>query len=149
MRAVVQRVTRARVVVAGQVAGEIAKGLVVLLGVANKDDANDVQYIAGKIRDLRIFPDGLGKMNVSVADAQGSVLLVSQFTLLGDARRGRRPSFDGAAPPAIAEALYDDMARELRASGLSVATGVFQADMKVELVNDGPVTILLDSTRQF
>lgn len=149
MRAVVQRVARARVIVAGQVAGEIAQGLVVLLGVANKDDANDVQYIAGKVRDLRIFPDGLGRMNVSVADAQGSVLLVSQFTLLGDARKGRRPSFDGAAPPALAEALYDDVARELRASGLSVATGVFQADMKVELVNDGPVTILLDSTRQF
>ncbi|NUR55480.1 MAG: D-tyrosyl-tRNA(Tyr) deacylase [Acidobacteria bacterium] len=149
MRAVVQRVARARVIVAGQVAGEIAQGLVVLLGVANKDDANDVQYIAGKVRDLRLFPDGLGRMNVSVADAQGSVLLVSQFTLLGDARKGRRPSFDGAAPPALAEALYDDVARELRASGLSVATGVFQADMKVELVNDGPVTILLDSTRQF
>ena len=149
MRAVVQRVARARVIVAGQGAGEIAQGLVVLLGVANKDDANDVQYIAGKVRDLRLFPDGLGRMNVSVADAQGSVLLVSQFTLLGDARKGRRPSFDGAAPPALAEALYDDVARELRASGLSVATGVFQADMKVELVNDGPVTILLDSTRQF
>ena len=149
MRAVVQRVTRARVIVDGQVAGEIAQGLVVLLGVANKDSASDVQYIAGKIRDLRIFADGLGKMNVSVADAHGSVLLVSQFTLLGDARKGRRPSFDGAAPPAIAQALYDDVARELRASGLTVATGVFQADMQVELVNDGPVTILLDSTRQF
>ncbi len=149
MRAVVQRVTRARVIVDRQVAGEIAQGLVVLLGIANKDTASDVQYIAGKIRDLRIFSDSLGKMNVSVADAQGSVLLVSQFTLLGDARKGRRPSFDGAAPPAIAQALYDDVARELRASGLTVATGVFQADMHVELVNDGPVTILLDSTRQF
>ncbi|PYR92863.1 MAG: D-tyrosyl-tRNA(Tyr) deacylase [Acidobacteria bacterium] len=149
MRAVVQRVSRARVTVDGRIVGEIAHGLVVLLGVATKDQPSDVQYIAGKIRDLRIFADQDGKMNRSVEDAKGAVLLVSQFTLLGDARKGRRPSFDAAAAPAVAEALYQDVARELGDSGLAVATGVFQADMQVELVNDGPVTILLDSTRQF
>jgi D-aminoacyl-tRNA deacylase len=149
MRAVVQRVSRAAVTVEGRIAGEIARGLVVLLGVANKDQASDVQYIAGKVRGLRIFPDEDGRMNRSVDDAKGAVLLVSQFTLLGDARKGRRPSFDEAAAPAVAQALYEDVARELRAGGLAVATGVFQAEMQVELVNDGPVTILLDSTRQF
>jgi D-tyrosyl-tRNA(Tyr) deacylase len=149
MRAVVQRVARARVTVSGDVAGEIAGGLLVLLGVANKDETSDVQYIAAKIRDLRIFSDAAGRMNVAVGDAGGSVLLVSQFTLLGDARKGRRPSFDGAAAPAIAQALFHAVVQELRAFGLTVATGVFQADMQVELVNDGPVTILLDSTRQF
>jgi D-aminoacyl-tRNA deacylase len=149
MRAVVQRVSRASVTVDGRVTGEIARGLVVLLGVANKDQPSDVQYIAGKIRDLRIFPDEDGRMNRSVEDANGAVLLVSQFTLLGDARKGRRPSYDEAAAPAVAQALYQDVTRELRAAGLVVATGVFQAEMQVELVNDGPVTILLDSTRQF
>jgi D-aminoacyl-tRNA deacylase len=149
MRAVVQRVSRAAVAVDGRTVGEIARGLVVLLGVANKDEAADVQYIAGKIRDLRIFPDEHGKMNRSIAEANGGVLLVSQFTLLGDARKGRRPSFDGAAAPAVAQALYEDVARELRGTGITVVTGVFQADMQVELVNDGPVTILLDSARQF
>jgi D-aminoacyl-tRNA deacylase len=149
MRAVVQRVSRASVTVDGRVTGEIARGLVVLLGIANKDQPSDVQYIAGKIRDLRIFPDEDGRMNRSVEDANGAVLLVSQFTLLGDARKGRRPSYDEAAAPAVAQALYQDVTRELRASGLVVATGVFQAEMQVELVNDGPVTILLDSTRQF
>jgi D-tyrosyl-tRNA(Tyr) deacylase len=119
----------------------------VLVGVANNDGPTDVQYIAGKIRDVRIFPDDAGKMNRSVLDAGGRVLLVSQFTLLGDARKGRRPSFDGAAEPGVAQALYEDVARELRASGVPVETGVFQAHMEVELVNDGPVTILLDSTR--
>jgi D-aminoacyl-tRNA deacylase len=149
MRAVVQRVSRARVTVDGRTAGEIARGLLVLLGVANKDQPSDVQYIAGKIRDLRIFPDENGRMNRSVADAKGAILLVSQFTLLGDARKGRRPSYDEAASPAVAQALYDGVAQELRAAGVRVETGVFQADMQVELVNDGPVTILLDSTRQF
>jgi D-tyrosyl-tRNA(Tyr) deacylase len=149
MRAVVQRVCRASVTVDGRIAGEIARGLVVLLGVANKDQPSDVQYIAGKVRDLRIFADEDGKMNRSVEDAKGAVLLVSQFTLLGDARKGRRPSYDAAAAPAVAQALYEDVARALRAFGLTVATGVFQAEMQVELVNDGPVTILLDSTRQF
>jgi D-tyrosyl-tRNA(Tyr) deacylase len=149
MRAVVQRVSRASVTVDGRIAGEIGRGLVVLLGVANKDQPSDVQYIAGKIRDLRIFPDEDGRMNRSVVDANGAVLLVSQFTLLGDARKGRRPSFDEAAAPAVAQALYESVARELDGFGLTVATGVFQAEMQVALVNDGPVTILLDSTRQF
>jgi D-tyrosyl-tRNA(Tyr) deacylase len=147
MRAVVQRVSRAAVTVAGRVAGRIERGLLVLVGVANDDGPTDVQYIAGKIRDLRIFPDDADRMNRSVLEAGGRVLLVSQFTLLGDARKGRRPSFDGAAPPALAQALYEDVARELRASGIAVETGVFQAHMEVELVNDGPVTILLDSKR--
>lgn len=149
MRAVVQRVSRARVTVDDRIVGEIAHGLVVLLGVANKDQPSDVQYIAGKIRDLRIFPDEDGRMNRSVEDAKGGILLVSQFTLLGDARKGRRPSFDEAAAPAVAQALYEAVARELSGSGLAVATGMFQAHMQVELVNDGPVTILLDSTREF
>jgi D-tyrosyl-tRNA(Tyr) deacylase len=149
MRAVVQRVSRAHVTVDGRIAGEIARGLLVLLGVANKDQPADVQYIAGKIREVRIFPDENGRMNRSVEEAKGAVLLVSQFTLLGDARKGRRPSYDEAAAPAVAQALYEDVARELRASGLFVQMGVFQADMQVELVNDGPVTILLDSTRHF
>jgi D-tyrosyl-tRNA(Tyr) deacylase len=149
MRAVVQRVSRASVTVDGRIAAEIARGLVVLLGVANKDQPSDVQYIAGKIRDLRIFSDEDGKLNRSVQDTKGAVLLVSQFTLLGDARKGRRPSFDEAAAPAVAQALYEGVARELRGAGLAVATGVFQAEMQVELVNDGPVTLLLDSTRQF
>ncbi len=149
MRAVVQRVSRAHVTVDGRIAGEIARGLLVLLGVANKDQPADVQYIAGKIRELRIFPDENGRMNHSVEEAKGAVLLVSQFTLLGDARKGRRPSYDEAAAPAVAQALYEGVARELRASGLIVQMGVFQADMQVELVNDGPVTILLDSTRHF
>jgi D-tyrosyl-tRNA(Tyr) deacylase len=149
MRAVVQRVSRASVTVEGRIAGEIGRGLVVLLGVANKDQPSDVQYIAGKIRDLRIFADQDGKMNRSVEDAHGAVLLVSQFTLLGDARKGRRPSYDAAAAPAVAQALYEDVARALRGFGLTIATGVFQAEMQVELVNDGPVTILLDSTREF
>jgi D-aminoacyl-tRNA deacylase len=149
MRAVVQRVSRASVTVDGRIAGEIGCGLVVLLGVANKDQPSDVQYIAAKIRGLRIFPDPGGRMNRSVEEAEGAVLLVSQFTLLGDARKGRRPSYDEAAAPAVAQALYESVARELSGAGLTVATGVFQADMQVELVNDGPVTILLDSTRQF
>jgi len=149
MRAVVQRVSRAHVTVDGRIAGEIARGLLVLLGVANKDQPADVQYIAGKIRELRIFPDENGRMNESVEEAKGAVLLVSQFTLLGDARKGRRPSYDEAAAPAVAQALYEGVARELRASGLIVQMGVFQADMQVELVNDGPVTILLDRTRHF
>ncbi len=133
----------------GQVRGRIGRGLLVLIGVAATDGPPDVQYIAGKIRELRIFPDESDKLNRSVADAGGSVLLVSQFTLLADARKGRRPSFDAAAPPAVANALYEDVARQLREGGVAVDTGVFQAHMEVELVNDGPVTILLDSNRQF
>jgi D-tyrosyl-tRNA(Tyr) deacylase len=142
-------VSRASVTTEQQRTAEIGAGLLVLLGVAAADGPADVRYIAGKIRELRIFPDADGKMNRDVLDAGGSVLLVSQFTLVGDARKGRRPSFDGAAPPALARALYEDVARELRDAGVTVATGVFQALMDVELVNHGPVTILLDSTRTF
>jgi D-tyrosyl-tRNA(Tyr) deacylase len=149
MRAVVQRVSEARVRVDGQVVGEIARGLLVLLGVSGQDTAADVTYIASKVRGLRIFPDEQGKMNRSVEDIHGALLLVSQFTLYGDARGGRRPSFIQAAPPDTAKALYEDAVRELRGAGLPVETGVFQADMQVELINDGPITLLLDSSKQF
>ncbi len=149
MRAVIQRVTSARVTVDGRVTGEIDAGLLVLLGVDQGDGPLDVQYVAAKIRDLRIFADAAGKMNLSVLDQQGAVLVVSQFTLSGDARNGRRPSFASAAPPQIARALYEDVVRELKASGLRVETGEFQAMMHVALVNDGPVTILLDSRKTF
>lgn len=149
MRAVVQRVTTARVTVDDRVTGEINAGLLVLLGVEQGDGPTDVQYIAAKIRDLRIFADDAGKMNLSVLDRKGGVLVVSQFTLSGDARNGRRPSFASAAPPQIARALYEDVVRELSSSGLIVQTGEFQAHMHVALVNDGPVTILLDSRKTF
>jgi D-aminoacyl-tRNA deacylase len=149
MRAVVQRVTSARVTVSERVTGEIAAGLLVLLGVEQGDGPPDVQYIAAKIRDLRIFPDEAGKMNRSLLDQQGAALVVSQFTLSGDARNGRRPSFASAAPPEIARALYEEVVRELKTSGLRVETGEFQAMMQVALVNDGPVTILLDSRKTF
>ncbi len=150
MRAVVQRVTEARVRVAGRIVGEIGPGLVVLLGVGRDDGPQDAGYIAGKIRDLRIFEGASGRhMDRSVADVGGSVLVVSQFTLYGDIRKGRRPAFDAAAPPEEARALYESVVRELRAAQLPVATGEFQAMMRVELVNDGPVTVLIDSKRQF
>ena len=149
MRAVLQRVSHARVRVDAAVTGEIGQGLLVLLGVSGQDTAADVTYIATKIRELRIFPDEQGRMNRSVEHVRGSVLMVSQFTLYGDGRKGRRPSFDAAAPPELAKALYDDVIRELRSTGLPVETGVFQAHMLVELENDGPVTLLLDSARQF
>lgn len=148
MRAVVQRVTSARVRVGDRETGEIERGLLVLVGVGKDDGPEDVQYVAGKIRDMRVFEGEAGKpMDRSVADIGGAVLVVSQFTLYGDMRRGRRPSFDTAAPPEIARARYEDLVRELRAASLHVATGEFQAMMQVELVNDGPVTILLDSTK--
>ena len=149
MRAVVQRVTSARVTVDGRVTGEIGAGLLVLLGVEQNDGPSDLQYVTAKIRDLRIFADDAGKMNRSVLDTKGGVLVVSQFTLSGDARNGRRPSFATAAPPQIARALYEDVVRELKAGGLHVETGEFQAMMQVALVNDGPVTILLDSRKTF
>jgi D-tyrosyl-tRNA(Tyr) deacylase len=149
MRVVIQRVTSARVRVAGGVVGEIGPGLLVLLGVGQDDGPKDADYIAGKLAEVRIFEDDEGKMNRSVADAGGEILLVSQFTLYGDVRKGRRPSFDRAGPPDLARQLYEDVARRLRERGLRVATGVFQAHMAVELINDGPVTILLDSTRGF
>jgi D-tyrosyl-tRNA(Tyr) deacylase len=149
VRAVVQRVTSARVTVGDRLTGEIGAGLLVLLGVEQGDGPADVQYLAAKIRDLRIFADEAGKMNRSVLDIAGGVLVVSQFTLSGDARNGRRPSFASAAPPQVARALYEEVVRELIASGLEVATGEFQAMMQVSLVNDGPVTILLDSQKTF
>jgi D-tyrosyl-tRNA(Tyr) deacylase len=146
VRAVVQRVTEARVRVGDRVTGEIARGLLVLLGVGRDDSLEDVKYVAGKIRDIRIFEGENGKgMDRSVADVGGSVLLVSQFTLYGDVRKGRRPSFDSAASPDTARELYEDVVKTLRAADLPVATGEFQAMMRVELVNDGPVTIVIDS----
>jgi D-aminoacyl-tRNA deacylase len=150
MRAVVQRVTEARVRVGDTIAGEIGPGLLALLAVAGDDGPGDVTYVAAKIHDIRVFDGEGGKgMDRSVADIGGSVLVVSQFTLYGDVRKGRRPSFDAAAAPIAARALYEDLVRELRATGVTVATGEFQATMRVELVNDGPVTILIDSKRQF
>ncbi len=149
MRVVIQRVTSARVRVGGETVGEIRGGLLVLVSVAPADGPQDVEYIAGKLRDVRIFEDEQGKMNRSVVDAGGSLLVVSQFTLHGDVRKGRRPSFDKAAPPHLARRMYEDLLRALRAYGLRVETGAFQAHMQVESVNDGPVTILLDSDRSF
>jgi D-aminoacyl-tRNA deacylase len=147
LRIIVQRVRRARVFVEGAVAGEIAGGIVVLLGVAKGDTAEAASSLAEKTAQLRIFDDGQGKMNVSLLDSGGSALVVSQFTLYGDVRRGRRPAFDRAAPPAEAKVLYEEYVRCLRALGVHVATGVFQARMQLELVNDGPVTILVDSEK--
>ena len=149
VRAVIQRVTEARVRVGDRIVGEIGRGLLVLLGIGRDDGPEQVRYIAGKIRDARLFEGENNKpMDRSVVELGGAVLVVSQFTLYGDMRRGRRPSFDGAAPPELARALYEDLVRELRAAPLLVATGEFQAMMHVELVNDGPVTILLDSDKR-
>lgn len=145
MKAVVTRVSAASVSVDGQTVSSITGGLLVLLGVASGDDGADVAWMAGKIADLRIFGDELGRMNRSVIDSGGAVLVVSQFTLLADTRRGRRPSFIGAAPPDQAQALYVEVVTALRARGLQVSTGIFQTDMQVASVNDGPVTIVLDS----
>ena len=147
MRAVVQRVSRASVTVEGRVAGEIGAGLLVLLGVSRTDNAEAASYLAEKIVNLRIFSDEAGKMNLSLLDARGAALVVSQFTLYGDTRGGRRPSYIQAAPPEQASRLYEEFVRSLRALGVPVETGVFQARMQVELVNDGPVTIVLDSEK--
>ncbi len=149
MRAVVQRVRAAKVTVAGETAGEIGPGILLFVGVARDDGPADVSYVADKISGLRIFPDEAGRMNRSIVEHGGALLIVSQFTLHGDCRKGRRPSFDAAAPGPVARALYEDVVRSLRASGLHVSTGVFQADMDVELINDGPVTLLLDSRKEF
>jgi len=149
MRAVVQRVMRAKVTVDDEVVGEIGNGLVVLLGIARDDTRVEAAYLVDKIAALRIFDDEEGKMNLSVKDVQGGLLIVSQFTLYGDVRRGLRPSWIDAAPPETAEPLYDFFIRQARAAIDNVATGRFQAMMKVELVNDGPVTILLDSQKLF
>ena len=145
MKAVIQRVTSASVEVDGQTVGRIQAGLLVLLGVAKGDGESDGRYLVDKIRTLRIFSDEQGKMNRSLVDVGGSVLLVSQFTLLGRTANGRRPSFDEAAPPEEAKRLYEQVAEDLRAQGASVETGVFAAHMKVDLLNDGPVTFILDS----
>lgn len=147
MRAVVQRVCRARVSVESRVAGEIQHGVVILLGVGRTDNPEAAAYLAEKIANLRIFSDLHGKMNHSVVDVKGSALVISQFTLYGDTRGGRRPSYLQAAPPELANPLYEEFVRCLGEQGIRVATGVFQAHMEVELVNDGPVTILLDSEK--
>jgi len=149
MRAVVQRVSRAKVTINDWVSGEIGLGLLVLLGVGQQDTENDASYLAEKIVGLRIFEDSDGKMNRSVQDVSGSVLVVSQFTLYGDVRRGKRPSFDAAAPPGEARRLYEFFVDRVRAAGLRCETGRFQEMMQVELVNEGPVTILLDSAKAF
>jgi D-tyrosyl-tRNA(Tyr) deacylase len=149
MRAVVQRVTRARVTVGDNVAGEIGRGLLILVGVGHEDSEAEADYLADKIAGLRIFEDDSGKMNRAVGEVQGSVLVVSQFTLYGDVRRGKRPSFDAAAPPETARTLYEYFVARIRVAGLRCATGKFQEMMRVELVNDGPVTILLDSSKAF
>ncbi|MBM4073742.1 MAG: D-tyrosyl-tRNA(Tyr) deacylase [Planctomycetes bacterium] len=149
MRACVQRVSRASVAVEGQVCGQIGRGLLVLLGVAADDTPEDARQLAEKIAALRIFPDDADQMNRSLIDIAGAMLVVSQFTLLGDCRRGRRPSFIAAAPPELAEALYEQFVRDVARQGIATATGKFRADMQVELVNDGPVTVLLDSRKAF
>ncbi|MGB8733737.1 MAG: D-aminoacyl-tRNA deacylase [Candidatus Sulfotelmatobacter sp.] len=149
MRAVVQRVSRAQVTVNSEITGEIALGLLVLLGVGRDDTEADAIYLAEKICGLRVFEDDLGKMNRSVQEVGGNVLAVSQFTLYGDVRRGKRPSFDAAAPPGKARQLYEFFVEQVRAHGLRCETGRFQEMMKVELVNQGPVTILLDSEKAF
>ncbi len=149
MRAVVQRVSRARVTVEGRVTGEIGAGLMILLGVGREDSAAVAASLAEKAANLRIFEDDHGKMNRSLLEVKGAALVVSQFTLYGDARGQRRPSFISAAAPEQAAALYEEFNKALRGLGISVATGIFQAMMSVELVNEGPVTILLDSDKTF
>lgn len=149
MRAILQRVSRASVSVEGTVVGSIGAGLLVLVAVAADDTEQEIRYTAEKVLSLRIFDDDAGVMNRSVVEVEGEILAVSQFTLYGDVRRGRRPSWIGAAPPTVAEPLYESFVAELRKSGRRVETGVFQAMMQVELVNDGPVTIMLDSRKQF
>ena len=149
MRACVQRVTAAAVMIAGEEVGRIALGLVVLLGVAGDDTDADFAQLADKITGLRIFNDKAGKMNLALADVGGAMLVVSQFTLLGDCRKGRRPSFVGAAPPELAESLYEVFVAEVAGRGITVATGRFRQHMLVSLTNDGPVTLLLDSRRAF
>jgi D-tyrosyl-tRNA(Tyr) deacylase len=149
MRAVVQRVMRAKVTVDGEITGEIGAGVMVLLGVAEDDTQDDASYLAEKLVSLRIFPDDEGKMNRSLADSGGRMLIVSQFTLFGDCRKGRRPSFIKAARPELAESLYRVFVAEVQGRGIQTAVGRFQAHMEVELVNDGPVTLLVDSRKEF
>ena len=149
MRAVVQRVSRARVTVGDEIVGEIGQGLLVLLGVGQSDTDTAADYLASKIAGLRVFDDDAGRMNRAVSEIDGAVLVVSQFTLFGDVRRGKRPSFDAAAHPQKARGLYEYFVEKIRAAGLRCETGSFQEMMQVELVNEGPVTILLDSEKLF
>src|SRR5262252_10436941 len=149
MRAVVQRVSSARVVINGLEHSRIAAGILVLLGVEKEDTDNDADMLARRIVELRIFEDEAGKMNRSIGETGGQILAVSQFTLLGDCRKGRRPSFDPAAPPDVAKPLYEQFVKEVEAQQVSVATGVFQAMMDIELTNQGPVTFILDSRKRF
>ena len=149
MRAVVQRAARAEVRIDGECVGRIGRGFMVLVGAAAEDGESDVAWLADKVLSLRVFPDDAGLMNRTLAEAGGALLVVSQFTLLGDCRKGRRPSFIAAMAPAPAERLYEDLLARLRAAGATVESGRFGADMQVELVNDGPVTLLLDSKRLF
>ena len=149
MRAVVQRVSSSRVTVDERVTGEVKKGLLVLLGVTHDDTSKDVDYMVDKVTNLRIFEDENDKMNLSLKDNEGEVMAVSQFTLYGDARKGRRPSFSDAARPDVANPLYEEFVEKLRAQGITVGTGEFGAHMMVELTNDGPVTILLESKKAF
>lgn len=149
MRIVLQRVAEARVEVDGDVTGAIGQGFLLLLAVGVGDSKRDADYLINKTLSLRVFKDQHGKMNLSVQDVEGSILVVSQFTLYGDVRQGRRPSFDRAAPPEKARELYEYFVRQLAASGVPVATGVFQAEMKVHLINDGPVTFIYDAAKLF
>ena len=149
MRAVIQRVSRAKVTVNGEITGEIGTGLLVLLGVGSADSRADADYVADKTMGLRVFEDSGGKMNLAVSDVGGALLVVSQFTLYGDVRRGKRPSFDAAAPPQQARELYEYFVEKIRGAGLRCETGRFQEMMQVELVNEGPVTILLNSGKTF
>ena len=149
MRAVIQRVRRARVSVDGRTVGEIGAGMVVLLGIAKGDGSEAADHLAEKTANLRIFDDAEGKMNVSLLESRGAALVISQFTLYGDVRRGRRPGFEHAAPPAEANQIYEDYVARLKSYGVAVETGIFQAHMVVELENDGPVTILMDSEKAF
>lgn len=149
MRAVLQRVSRAHVIVGEEVVGTIGHGLLALLAVGRNDAKSDAEYLAAKVIGLRVFEDESGKMNLSLAETHGAVLAVSQFTLYGDVRKGKRPSFDEAAPPELARKLYEHFVSKIREAGIACETGRFQAMMQVELINDGPVTILLDSAREF
>lgn len=149
MRTVIQRVSRAQVKIDEKVTGAIDRGLVVFVGISADDKTKDLQWLAEKIVHLRIFEDDAGKMNRSITDIKGEMLIISQFTLYGDCRKGRRPGFSSAAPPLVAEPCYQQFVQEVRDKGIQVATGTFQADMQVELVNDGPVTLLLDSEKKF